>query len=102
MLPPTPVQFLDLVRGSVAREVSQTSPPDVTNAVRGTRREVHGRIRPQDLLLVAGQHLSPALENVVHRLHRAVLVEPRAPARSDVDDGDDEFPGDRKSTRLNS
>src|SRR5438034_9979484 len=59
--------------------------------MRGTCGEVHRRVGSEDLLLVAGQHFSPALENVVHRLHRAVLVESRAPARSDVDDCNDEF-----------
>src|SRR3989440_8003847 len=93
VLAPTPVQFLDLVWRSVAREVSEACLPDVADAVRGTCGEVHGRIGSQDLLLVTGEHLSPALENVVHRLDGAVLVEPRAPARSDIDDRDDEFPG---------
>src|SRR6267143_3173203 len=91
VLAPTPVQFLDLIWRSVAGEVSQACPSDVPDAVRGTCREVHGCVRSEDLLLVTGQHLSSALENIIHRFHRAMLVEPRASARTDVHQRDDEF-----------
>src|SRR2546429_880775 len=89
---PAPVQFLDLVRRSVARNVSQARPPDVADAVRGTGRKVHRGIGSDDLLLATGERFSAALEDVVHRFDRTMLVESRAPARSDVDDCDDEFP----------
>src|SRR5438309_436932 len=56
------------------------NPPGSTRPYRVPRSSSRGRT---PLLL--------GLENVVHRLHCAVLVEPRAPARSDVDDRDDEF-----------
>src|SRR2546425_5679746 len=92
MLAPALVQLLDLVRRRVAREVPQARAADVSNPVRAAGGKVHRRVGTEDFRLAAGGDLPTALDNEVHRLDRAVLVDRRAPARADVDEGDHELP----------
>src|SRR6266571_2528087 len=92
VLAPALVQLLDLVRRRVAREVPQAGAADVPDPVRAAGGEVHGRVGTEDLRLAAGGHLAAALDDEVHRLDRAVLVDRRAAARADVDEGDHELP----------
>src|SRR5207245_5863233 len=89
---PTPIEIFDLIRRRVAGHIPETSLADIPDSVRRAGREVDRRVGPQDLVFPPRRHLAAALEDVVHRLDRAVLVDRRAPSGADVDHGDEELP----------
>src|SRR3989442_14041752 len=89
---PALVQLLDFVRRRVARQVSESRLPDVTDPVRRAGGGVRRRLRPEDFLLVTRRHLPASLEDLVHRFDPAVFVDPRPAPGPDLDDGDQELP----------
>src|SRR2546422_11417949 len=90
---PTPIEIFDLIRRRVSRQIPETSLADIPDSVRRAGREVDRCVVAWDLVFPPRGHLAAALEDVVHRLDRAVLMDRRAPSGANVDHGDEELPG---------